>query len=214
MRALIDSDIQFNKIVCSDINGDLIRLWQDIKDYPLQLADRYQELWTELNGQDDDKARKISCYNAIRTRFNDERSPADFIFLLRTCANGMPRYNSHGQFNTSFHITRDGIQPDTLRHILVEWGSLLNRYDVEFRNCSYHEIITGVNDFLYLDPPYAVTKGFYYGSIELDDFFCWLKSQPGAYALSFDGKVKDGKDCTYSVPEELYSRHVYLRSGN
>lgn len=110
MRALLESDVKVNRIVCSDINNDLIRLWQDIKDYPQQLADRYEELWYGLNGPDDDKARKINFYNAIRTRFNEERCPADFLFLLRTCANGMPRYNSMGDFNTSFHITRDGIR--------------------------------------------------------------------------------------------------------
>ena len=44
MRALLESDIKVNRIVCSDINNDLIRLWQDIKDYPQELADRYKEL--------------------------------------------------------------------------------------------------------------------------------------------------------------------------
>lgn len=213
MRALLESDVKVNRIVCSDINNDLIRLWQEIKDYPQQLADRYEELWNQLTAKDDDKARKISFYNAIRTRFNDDRCPADFLFLLRTCANGMPRYNGSGDFNTSFHITRDGIRPETLRQVILDWSALLNRHNVQFLCRSYNELQTQTGDFLYLDPPYAATKGIYYGSLDNDAFFSWLGNQKGGYALSFNGYC-DGTDSTYQVPNDLFDRHLYLRSGN
>lgn len=213
MRALMESDIEVNRIVCSDINADLISLWHEIMDYPHQLADRYEELWKELNGRDDDKTRKIKCYNTIRQRFNEERSPADFLFLLRTCANGMPRYNAKGDFNTSFHITRNGILPESLRQIIIDWSSLLRKFDVEFRHCSYQVIQSAENDFVYLDPPYAATKGIYYGKIDYPAFFEWIAGQKGNYVLSFDGCCKD-KDYTYQVPQELYNAHHYIRSGN
>lgn len=213
IRALAESDIKVNRMVCSDINADLIALWRQVKQYPQQLADRYEELWTELNAPDDDKARKIRYYNEIRRRFNEERCPADFLFLLRTCANGMPRYNSNGMFNTSFHITRGGIKPDTLRKTILEWSMLLRRSDVHFMHCDYRDIQTRTNDFLYMDPPYASTKGIYYGKINYEDFFQWIRSQQGSYVLSFDGKCK-GNDKTYDVPADLYSRHCYIRSGN
>ena len=213
MRALMESDIEVNRIVCSDINGDLIALWQQIKDYPHELADRYEELWQELNSKDDDKARKIGCYNTVRQRFNEDRCPADFLFLLRTCANGMPRYNAKGDFNTSFHITRNGILPETLRKIILDWSNLLQKFNVEFRHCSYLDIQSEEHDFLYLDPPYAATKGIYYGKIGYDAFFQWMKGQKGGYALSFDGLCKE-KDYTYQVPESIYQQHCYIRSGN
>ena len=213
MRALMESDIEVNRIVCSDINGDLIALWKQIMDYPQELADRYEELWNEMNGKDDDKARKIGCYNAIRERFNEDRCPADFLFLLRTCANGMPRYNAKGDFNTSFHITRNGILPEKLRQIILDWRKLLRKYNVEFRHCSYLDIQSEEYDFLYLDPPYAVTKSIYYGKIDYDVFFQWMKEQKGGYALSFDGRCKE-KDYTYQVPGSIYQQHCYIRSGN
>ncbi len=213
MRAVMQSDIQVDRFVCSDLNADLIKLWQHIKDYPEELADRYEELWKGLNDKDDDKSRKIVYYNSIRKRFNEDRSSADFLFLLRTCTNGMPRYNSRGEFNTSFHITRDGIHPETLRSIIHEWSRLLNIRDVTFIACPYEEIQTESGDYLYLDPPYAATKGMYYGAIDNEAFFYWLDSQEANYALSFDGKCKD-MDYTYDVPEYLYDNHIYLRSGN
>jgi len=213
MRAVMESGIEVNEYRLSDINADLIRLWQDIQKNPGQLADGYEQLWLALNGQDDDKARKIAYYNHVRERFNKERCTIDFLFLLRTCANGMPRYNSRGDFNTSFHITRNGIHPDTLRKLLVEWSRLLAERNVTFTACSYEDTQSIEGDFLYLDPPYAATKGIYYGCIDYDRFFRWMARQKGSYALSFDGRCNE-KDYTYQVPDSLYSQHIYVKSGN
>ena len=213
LRALIESGKKVNRIVCSDINADLIDLWMEIRNHPEELADRYEELWQELNAKDDDKARKIAYYNIIRKRFNEDRSPADFLFLLRTCANGMPRYNSKGQFNTSFHITRNGIRPEALRQVIYEWSTLLKEADATFRQGSYESIQSAKGDFLYLDPPYAATKGIYYGKIDYLAFFDWIRRQDGGFALSFDGRCEQ-KDYTYDVPKDLYGQHDYIRSGN
>ena len=213
MRTLMESDIEVGEYSVSDINSDLIRLWETIKKKPLDLADGYTQLWTELNAPDDDKARKIAYYNAIRERFNRFREPTDFLFLLRTCANGMPRYNSKGDFNTSFHITRNGIRPETMRTLLTEWSALLARHNVCFTATSYETIKSRPGDFLYLDPPYAATKGIYYGSLDYERFFQWLSRQQGRYALSFDGRTGN-HDYTYAVPKELYDTHVYICSGN
>ena len=66
---------------------------------------------------------------------------------------------------------------------------------------------------MYLDPPYAATRGMYYGSIDLENFFNWLAGQNGYYLLSFDGK-SGNIDNTYELPTNLYSEHLYLKSGN
>lgn len=213
MRACMESDIKVDEYRCSDINTDLIRLWQDIRTQPEWLATRYEQLWNMLTGKDDDKARKIAFYNGVRERFNRGRDTADFLFLLRTCANGMPRYNSNGDFNTSFHITRNGIHPDTMLKLLMEWNRLLAQHNVTFTACSYDTIRTEPDDFLYLDPPYAGTKGIYYGTIDYESFFRWMERQQGGYVLSFDGRCKE-KDYTYDIPKKLYEQHVYIRSGN
>lgn len=69
------------------------------------------------------------------------------------------------------------------------------------------------DDYIYLDPPYAGTKGMYYGTIDYDKLWDWLRQQSCKYALSFDGTC--GKeDRTYEVPTDLYNIHTYLSSGN
>lgn len=209
---LLSSDIKVNHYICSDLNGDLINLWNMIKNNPEYLSNHYEKLWSELN-IDDNKERKKCYFENVRERYNVEHKAEDFLFIMRTTTNGMPRYNKEGQFNNSFHITRNGIFPSKLRKILLEWSELLNKYGVEFKCCDYSEIVSDENDLLYLDPPYANTKGMYYGSLDLQKFFGWLETQKGYYLLSFDGKSGE-VDNTYDLPSSLYSEHKYILNGN
>lgn len=186
LRRLLDSDIKVNHYVCSDLNNGLIDLWNLIKSNPERVSSYYKELWSELN-TDDNKQRKKDYFAKVRERYNKEHNPLDFMFIMRTTTNGMPRYNRNGEFNNSFHVTRNGIIPETLEKIIYEWSDLLNKNDVEFISCSYEDVEPTENDFIYLDPPYANTKGMYYGTIDYDKFWDYLRNVPCKYVLSFDG---------------------------
>lgn len=212
LRRLIDSDILVKRYVCSDINEDLINFWNMLKNDYKCLVIGYREHWEKLN-RVDDKALKRKYFEIVRSEYNKSHSVQDFLFIMRTTTNGMPRYNSKGEFNNSFHITRNGINPDTLEKILSEWSYVLNQVDVQFVCQDYKKIYTKKSDVLYLDPPYAHTKGMYYGGIELNSFFEWLREQESFYILSFDGKSGE-IDNTYSVPDDLYSQHLYLKNSN
>ena len=50
---LMNSDIKVDNYICSDINKDLINLWNMIKDNPSELCESYKMLWTELNSISD-----------------------------------------------------------------------------------------------------------------------------------------------------------------
>lgn len=212
LRRLLSSDIKVNRYVCSDLNSDLIGLWNEIARNPMKVSNHYYVLWNELN-KDDDKERKKRYFGEIRDRLNKEHNPLDFMFIMRTTTNGMPRYNKNGEFNNSFHVTRNGIMPETLEEIIVEWSDLINDFDVEFKVQDYSEVIPNKEDFLYLDPPYAATKGMYFGGLDKDNFFNWLNDLDCGYLLSYDG-ISGDIDNTYKLPEELYDKHIYLRSGN
>ena len=212
LRRLLDSDITVNHYVCSDLNSGLIDLWNEVISNPLEVSSYYKKLWSELN-VDDDKQRKKGYFAKVRERYNREHNPLDFMFIMRTTTNGMPRYNRDGEFNNSFHVTRNGIIPETFDKIIFEWSYLLKKNNVEFISCSYEDIKPTENDFLYLDPPYANTKGMYYGTIDYDKFWNYLRNLHCKYALSFDGKSGD-IDNTWNVPEDVYTKHEYLLSGN
>lgn len=213
---LMVSDEKFARdFVCSDINPDLINLWNTIKDDPDGLFNEYKRLWSELY-KIDDKLSKREYFERIRAVFNKDRDPKLFFFLMRTCTNGMPRYNKHKEFNTSFHLTRDGINPIRLKPVLMNWSELLNENEVTFKCCDYKEIIEEVEegDLLYLDPPFANDRNFmHFGKFNHEDFFNQLRilcAREQSYVLSFDGRSSDN----HKVPYDCYENHVYINSKN
>ena len=209
---LNNPNIKVNNYICSDNNQDLINLWNYIKNDKDSLKIEYRNLWIELNSYESQQLKKY-FYENIRQDFNTNREPWKFMFLNRTCFNGLIRYNSKGEFNTSFHLNRNGIDPDKLDKIIDEWSELININDVTFKCCSYQEIIPQENDFLYLDPPYAHTKGMYQETFNKELFFKYLSNLKCKYALSYDGI--SGKDInTFSVPKHLYNSHILIKSGN
>ena len=212
-RLLSSKEHHVNAFVCSDANSDLISLWNAIRDCPVFIVHKYAQMWNELN-KDNDLGRKKDYFNKVRERFNESRSPQDFLFIMRTTTNGMPRYNHKGEFNNSFHVTRNGIEPERLTKILNEWSKILREKSVEFVCQDYRQVNPVKGDFLYLDPPYAGTKGMYHGGIDLESFWEYLRGLKCGYALSFDGKIDGGSDFTYSVPKDLFTEHEYLCNGN
>lgn len=212
IRRLLSSNIKVNKYICSDLNNDLIDLWNLIKQHPILIADTYERMWNELN-IDDNKERKKQYFYKIRKEFNEDKNPLDFMFIMRTTTNGMPRYNKKGEFNNSFHITRNGIKPNTLKNIIIQWSKLLNKHNVQFICQDYKKVNPNKNDFMYLDPPYVNTKGMYYGGLDYEKFWDWLRNQNCSYILSFDG-ISGDVDNTHAVPKDIYDKHEYLLSGN
>lgn len=227
LTRLDNKTIECNNIVCCDNNKDLIDLWIIIKDNPKLLIEEYSKLYETFSsfGLDYEGKKKFyydnrNKYNEFRKNniFNTERTII-FNWLLRTCFNGLIRYNKYDEFNTSCHFTRNGIIPKNLEKIIDEWSVLLNKFNVEFLCCSYDELPFPLNvftkdDIMYFDPPYPNSGGSQYSFDEFDNdkFFEWLKQLPCKYLLSYDGK--SGKDDrTYNVSESIYNEHIYLDSG-
>ena len=218
LMGLMNSDIFVKRYVCSDINKDLIALWEKVKYSPDEIYESYAKLWEELN-KDNDIYRKRKFFEEQRDIYNKTHDPLVFFFIMRTTTNGMPRYNQKGEFNNSFHVTRNGIKPELLKPILTEWSVKLRKNNVEFVHRSYEEILGEVKegDFIYMDPPYISANSMYMrGTMNFADFFNFLKllrNNNIKFALSFDGK-SGNVDNTYNIPNDCYKRHLYIKSGN
>lgn len=142
--------------VINDINPDLIKCYETVKYYPDQLIRSLtiiQDSYYRIAGED----AKKDFYMRMRDRFN--RKPADpvelttlFVFLNRTCFNGLYRVNKAGKFNVPcgryVHPTicdADTIKADSrlLQNVTILTG------DFE-QTLKY---VKG-DTFFYLDPPY------------------------------------------------------------
>lgn len=193
--------------IASDICQPLIALWKAVQTNPKEIIDAYTEYHHEFNSKDIDYRKEY--FNKIRDEFNKDQSlVANFLFLSRTCINGLIRFNRKGIFNSTPHFTRPGIEPNTLKGIIEDCHTLIQ--NVEFNIQSYDANKPEESDLVYLDPPYAFTKTMYYGAINLDNFFNYVSNINCNWMLSFDGKV-EGEEI-YQLPIEYKNCYFYSNS--
>ncbi len=209
LELLESKKIDIKNYIVSDINKDLINLWNIIKNEPEKLIEHYSILHKEFNNENFQQRKKY--FNYIRDRYNLERDPRDFFFLTRTSINGLIRYNKIGNFNSSCHFTRPGIDPKKINKIILNVSGLIK--DVHFLQQDYSEMDVQDADFIYLDPPYYTTKeaSMYYGKLEEADFFNWLKTIYNNWALSYNGYSENNKNI-HNI-EKIYKRHILIESG-
>lgn len=210
--------------IASDIYKPLIELWKLIQKDPDQVINDYRKQSELLNQELDNinykdllSTRNIPYYfYMVRDRFNLLQDPLDLNFIMRTCVNGIVRFNVKGDFNNSFHLSRRGMVADRFEKNVRLWSSAIK--DVSFESQDYKITLeqSKKGDFVYLDPPYAGNKQRYIDDIEVAGFFNALEdlNKRGVFwALSFDGS-RGEKDLIHDVPESLYRRHVLQKSGN
>ncbi len=131
-------------------------------------------------------------YYEVRDRFNQDEDPLDFLFLNRSCFNGLMRFNSKGKFNTPF-----GRKPDRFRKAYITKivnqvkyvEQCLKRFEWTFLARDFREIISEATsrDVIYFDPPYIGRHANYYDNwTERDehDLFTSLSSFSGKFLLS------------------------------
>jgi DNA adenine methylase len=194
----------------SDVIPELVALWKAIQQEPDRTADEYRTRWERLQKEG------YTVYYAVRDSFNATRNEFDFLFLTRTCVNGLIRYNDKREFNNSFHLTRPGINPERLKSIIFAWSRAIQ--GIEFHCLDYREALKGVRpgDFVFLDPPYGGTKGRYWQEdFDFKAFFNELDrlTRIGAkWILTFDGTA-GGRSYAYAPPRDIYTERLDMVTG-
>lgn len=143
-------ELQPDNAYISDMNDELINMYQVVRD-------NVDELITDLQKHDISKEYFMEIRNIDRTNdyrnWSDVQKASRFIYLNRTCFNGMYRVNSKGEFNVPFgHYKNPRIVDE---NNLINCSNLLQR--TEIRHADFSEILTKVqkDDFVYFDPPYV-----------------------------------------------------------
>lgn len=155
------------EVYISDINYDLITTYIVIKDFLYELTDELFKIQSEFIACDD--SNRESFYYNMRNQFNLLNVNKDnlkkeamikksslFIFLNKTCFNGLFRVNAKGQFNVPFGRYKN---PKILdRENLVLVSSVLK--NVQINSCDYKSCydVADSNTFIYFDPPYRPIK--------------------------------------------------------
>lgn len=202
---------KISKAIASDIIPELVNLWNQIKNNPEQVANEYKMRWHRL------QTEGHSVFYEIRDNFNKTKNEFDFLFLTRTCVNGLIRYNNNGEFNNSMHKNRPGINPNNFKDIILKWSYFIK--NVEFRKCDYRETLVDAskNDFIFLDPPYGGTKDRYTRTkFNLEHFYCELErlnSVGAKWILTFDG-IAGSREYNFQLPKEIFKHKTEIKTGN
>ena len=209
-------------VLINDINKELINTYSQIKnncdDMISQLFD-IQSIY-KSHSQEENKAffyEKRQRFNELKTNGKESENlekAALFIFLNKTCFNGLYRVNSKGLFNVPFNNAKNPLLCD--EDNLVACSKLLQ--NVEMRIGDYKECKEFINSktFVYIDPPYRPLtrtsdftsyseKGFTdKEQIELGNFITEI-SDKGALvvASNSDPKNSDENDNFF---DNLYSK--------
>ena len=235
LNRIYSGEITCNKIVCCDINPDLIGLWKMFKNDRQELFDYYVSQYNEIiklkneaqqwtKNQDEITKHMSTLYYKNRDKLNslpfgDKERIKLFLWITRTAFNGLIRYNPKGKFNASYHVGgRDGVTPEVLSKTFEAWGKVIDNVDVEFYCDSYTNVINNAQegDVIYMDPPYENTKGMYFATdfnnLQMYDVIRELTAKGVKILLSYDG-LTGKEDRTADVPTDIYKQHIYINSG-
>ncbi len=147
------------EVLINDINSELVNTYCQVKTNAEALIERLSDMQTEFWNADTECRKAI--YTANRQKYNDLKvsdnddsleKAALFIFLNKTCFNGLYRVNSKGLFNVPMGSYKKPpiCDAENLRYIS---GLLAN---VEIRCGDYSQCADFIdeNTFVYIDPPY------------------------------------------------------------
>ena len=159
---------KINKIYAFDINIDLINCYNVIKTNVEQLIEElerkekdYLELETNERKEYFYNIRKIYNSNRIQENEINAKRASEFIFLNKTCFNGIYRVNKNGDFNVPHGRYKNPKICDTknLRNLSILLKNVIFKYG-DYKNSDQY---INNNTFVYFDPPYrplSVTSGF------------------------------------------------------
>jgi len=138
-------------------------------------------------------------YYTVRDRFNKKQSPLDFLFLSRSCFNGMMRFNKKGGFNVPFCKKPKRFAKALVTKItnqVKNISQIINQGNYTFKNQDFSETIKALKptDLVYSDPPYI--------GRHVDYFDSWSEENE---ILLHDGLKKSG--CNFVLSTWLTNKY-------
>ena len=150
------------RAIINDVNEDLINCYLLIKNDPLKLIALLREIKEEYY-QLANIEEKTRYYYKMREKYNNsecakgERA-ACFIFLNKTCFNGLYRVNTSGKFNVPFGKYEHPNICD--EELIMADHRVLQKVDIYVGG--YRKITKHLGErynFIYIDPPYRPLSG-------------------------------------------------------
>ena len=163
---VVGLNIAPRKAVFADINPHIIDFYNQLSANKIN-SNIVAEYLREQGALLSEKSEKHYYY--IREKFNKDKDPLDFLFLNRSCFNGLMRFNKKNKYNVPYghkperfskaYITKIVNQVKYFEKKIKEndWVFLCQNFDKTIELADYHS-------FIYCDPPYIGRHIDYYDS--------------------------------------------------
>jgi DNA adenine methylase len=135
----------------SDASSELIETWRSVREHAEDLCDYLQPL----------KPCKDLFYRIRANRSVTYPTRAgEFIYLNKTCWNGLYRVNGRGEFNVPYGAPQTDFIFDA--DVLRACSKTLKRNGISLRHCDFEVALRSVRecDLVFLDPPYVTKHNF------------------------------------------------------
>ncbi len=186
----------FNKSIISDVNQELINVYYVIKE-------NVEDLIISLKKHLYDEEYFYKLRKKDISLSNNVEKASRFIYLNKTCYNGLYRVNKKGQFNVPFGKYKSPLicDEENLRAVNCK----LKKTKILCTDFEKSVLTAKKNDFVYFDPPYMPLSstsyfvgynknGFIYNEqIRLRDVFKKL-SEKGVYCMLSNSYTKEVKE--------------------
>lgn len=190
---------RIDKAYISDSNLNLIMTYAVVKNDPETLITKLEE-----------HARKDSSeyYYKIRSQHNLQDPigiAARFIYLNKTCYNGLYRVNKKGEFNVPRGSNNN---PDIIqRENILASSNALKEVDIKY--LEFDRIKPEKNDFVYCDPPYHPTSANGFTKYTTLDFSEKDQERLRDFVLQLH---KNGVKVMLSNSDAAFIRSLYIPS--
>lgn len=148
------------KAFCSDVNAELINLYQVVKEHPNELISEIKGNFIPFHNEEffyevRDWDRRTDYF----IKYTQIQRAARFLYLNKTCYNGIWRVNKQGQNNVPYGKND---HPTILQEALILAAhNYFVQGDVKFSVIDYKESVSLAKrgDVVYFDPPYDKDEG-------------------------------------------------------
>ncbi|MDO8517168.1 MAG: DNA adenine methylase [Nanoarchaeota archaeon] len=196
---LLKTHSEIKKIFLSDINEELIITYNIVKSNIEELISLLKEYKLKHNKE---------FFYKIRAEDVKKLTPlqiaARFIYLNRTCFNGLYRVNSKGQFNVPIGSYKNPAicNEEDLREI----SKLLQKDDIKV--AQFYDAVKKAKkgDFIYFDPPYYPLKRESFTTYTKDNF---LEKEQEKLAELFKELDKKGCKVMLSNSDTSFIKNLY-----
>ncbi len=209
------------KAIINDINAELICTYRVIKSNVKDLIiilDKIQSEYIsrETNERKEFFLEKRKIFNS--KNLSEVETAALFIFLNKTCFNGLYRVNSKGEFNVPYGKYRNPKICD--QENLLAVSNLLQKVDILCGDFSLTERYANSDSIFYLDPPYkplSETSSFTSYSvggfddaeqIRLRDFCSRISQQKASFIASNSDPRETEQEKSFF---DLIYKHFYIK---